>query len=119
MLTITPQQVQQFQSALERQFVGRVVEFLSQQLPEAVANLERKALEQRVAADLQVARSYGIQRDADLAKWCFIAFVCGPGFHESEDVHGLLKEPLMTVDTKMDFLMRSLAHSVARKEQKD
>ena len=119
MLTISKQQVQQLESSLDRRFVSRVIEFLSQHLPEAVASLERKALEERVLSDIQVARSYDIQRDADLAKWCFVAFVCGPKFHESEDVHGFLKEPLMTAVAKMDFLMCSLAHSLAKKERRD
>ncbi|RKH11638.1 hypothetical protein D7V97_10650 [Corallococcus sp. CA053C] len=115
MLTISPKQVQDFESALDKAFVGRVIEYLAQQLPEPVAAVERPALEERVSADLKVARAYGIRRDADLAKWCFIAFVCGSAFHASEDVQGFLKDPLMTSDTKMDFLMRSLAHSLSKK----
>jgi hypothetical protein len=117
MLTISKQQEQQLEGPVERQFAGRVIEFLSQQLPDAVARIERKTFEERVLADLQQARLHGIRSDADLAKWCFIALVCGPKFHEAEDVQGFLKEPLMTAAVKMDFLMRSLAHALAKKQQ--
>ncbi|MCY1032255.1 hypothetical protein OV207_12365 [Corallococcus sp. BB11-1] len=116
MLTISPQQMQQFERALDKQFVGRVIEYLSQQLPEAISAVNPQALRDRVSADLQVAGAYGIRRDADLAKWCFIAFVCGSAFHQSEDVQGLLKESLMPADAKMDFLTRSLAFALAKKE---
>lgn len=115
MFTISKKQMHQMETSLERQFVGRVIEFLSQHLPEAVAGVERKILEERVNSDIQVAKTYGLRQDADLAKWCFISFVCGPQFHKSEDINGFLNQPLMTEASKMDFLMRSLACLLPKK----
>lgn len=119
MLTVSKQQLQQLEDSLDQRFVGRVIEFLCQQLKEPVARCDRRELEARVSSDLRTARAYAITKDADLARWCFIAFVCGSSFHEAEDIRGFLQEPLMTASAKMDFLMRSLAHSLSQKQDKD
>ncbi|HYO55754.1 hypothetical protein [Archangium sp.] len=118
MFTISKQQMQSLESALERRFVTRVIEYLKKHLPEEVARRERKALEEQVMADIQVAKGHDIRQDADLAKWCFMAFICGSKFYEAEDIREFLKEPLMSASVKVDYLMRSLAHTLASSEMK-
>ena len=112
-------QLEAFSVELEREFEVKVAAFLTEQLPQVAAPMTREALLSRVHRDLVIARGFGIERDPDLAKWCFLSLVAGPQFHESPDVHAFLKDDLVLPSTKVDHLMRSLAIAVDKQGAKE
>ena len=112
-------QLDAFAVELERDFEARVATYLTQQLPQVTSLMTRDALIARVQGDLAVARGFGIERDPDLAKWCFLSLVAGPRFHESPDVHAFLKDDLVLPTTKVENLMRSLAIALDKQRSQE
>lgn len=79
LLIVRTQQLQALRPALEQQFVERVAHWISAWQGEAGAPVARQALEARVAACIDHARSLGFERKRDIARFVALDFEHGGG----------------------------------------
>lgn len=108
MLPIRPEQWAQFQKAAEERFVERVAVYLQHAHPRAVAGLDRRILEQRVAQAVARAQTFGLTSEYALCVFAGLTFTIAPNFDAVPAVRSILTDPEHAPNDRIVVLLRRL-----------
>ncbi len=72
----------------------------------AVGALGDEELGSLVARSIELARSYGFRREADVGAFTVLRFVVAPNFHEQAPAAAVLRNPLVPVEDRIERLWR-------------
>ncbi|MGZ5445234.1 MAG: hypothetical protein ACXW5U_25540 [Thermoanaerobaculia bacterium] len=119
MLTIRPEQIAVMRAELERQFVERLTDRIIRTYPRAVDGLERERVRERVLAEMDAARDYGLASDASLADYVGLAFDLGAEFDRHPLVRPRLQDAAIPPDQRLRALVRGLSAALWRRVRRD
>jgi hypothetical protein len=116
MLTIRSEQMRAFEQSMEARLIDDLMAHLRRFHRECVDPIPLEDLRRQVSERVAKARAYGMTGRAAITAFAALSFAVGPRFDSQRMIHGVLTDPAVTPDDRMQqlhFRVRPLEWSEA------
>lgn len=105
MITIRNIQLEALRKDASRPLPLRIAKFLRGEFPEDFAGLDDATLSDHIDRDLSRARAWKLEKDWDLARFCWLSTFYGEAFEDNQPwIRAVLEDPDFSPTEKMDRL---------------